>query len=129
MVHISSVHKILVHTYLDRKKFFLIKRIRAPNLCEPNLCAPSSYIFSENFDLWFTFFHSSQILREPVNHGPQITPAPLWGDRTFWSKQTRCFYLRFFGTDIKNWMPNLAHRVDLTILAHFKLFCPKLDFP
>jgi hypothetical protein len=29
-----------------------------------------------NFELWFTFFLSSQISGEPVNHGSQITPAP-----------------------------------------------------
>jgi hypothetical protein len=29
-----------------------------------------------DFFLWFTFFQSSQISGEPVNHGSQITPAP-----------------------------------------------------
>jgi len=28
-----------------------------------------------NFDLWFTYFHSSHKSREPVNHGSQITQA------------------------------------------------------
>jgi hypothetical protein len=62
--------------YLNRKKNIIRKRVHEPNLCEPNFCEPSSHIFSVICDLWFTFFHSSQISREPVNHGSQITPAP-----------------------------------------------------
>jgi hypothetical protein len=64
----SMVHNSLVHLYLKRKKFIFIKKLREPNFCEPklgelNLCEPSSHIFSVHSDLWFTFFHSSQILR------------------------------------------------------------------
>ena len=54
-----------------------------PTFCEPdfyetNFCEPGSHDFSVNFDLWFTYFHSSQKSREPVNHGSQITQAPLF---------------------------------------------------
>jgi hypothetical protein len=56
--------------YLNRKKIIFLKRFCLPNLLEPN-----SHIFSVNFDLWFTFFHSSQITREPVNNGSKITSA------------------------------------------------------
>jgi hypothetical protein len=59
--------------YLNRKKILFIKRVREPNFCEP-----SSHIFPVNFDFWVTFFQSSQISREPVNHGSQITRAPFF---------------------------------------------------
>jgi hypothetical protein len=52
--------------YLNRKKILFMKRVREPNLCESNFCQPSSHIFSVNFDLWFTFFHSSQIIPAPI---------------------------------------------------------------
>ena len=44
------VHKSLVHKSLGHRKFGIF--------------------------LWFTFFLSSQISGEPVNHGSKITPAP-----------------------------------------------------
>jgi hypothetical protein len=45
---------------------------------EPNFCEPSLHIFLVNFELWFTFFLSSQIYSEPVNHVSQITQAPIF---------------------------------------------------
>jgi len=50
LVHKILVHKIQVHKSLGHRKFGIF--------------------------LWFTFFLSSQISSEPVNHGSQITPAP-----------------------------------------------------
>ena len=86
LVHKSWVRISLVHMFLCKIFFILTKRVREPNFCEPNFCEPtfcelnfcepSSHIFSVNFELWFTFFLSSQISSEPVNHGSQITPAP-----------------------------------------------------
>jgi hypothetical protein len=51
LVHKILVHKIQVHKSLGHRKFGIF--------------------------LWFTFFLSSQISSEPVNHGSQITPAPI----------------------------------------------------
>ncbi len=47
-----------------------------PDFCEPDFCESGSHDFSVKFDLLFTYFHSSQKSREPVNHGAQITQAP-----------------------------------------------------
>ena len=63
LVHKSLVHKIQVHKSLGRRKFGIF--------------------------LWFTFFLSSQISSEPVNHGSQITPAPIKPVNTY-------FYLPTF---------------------------------
>jgi hypothetical protein len=78
--------------FLCKNFFILTKKVREPNFCEPNFCEPkfcelnfcepSSPIFPVNFELRFTFFLSSQISGEPVNHGSQITPAPKKRDQT-----------------------------------------------
>ncbi len=59
-----------------------------PELCEPELCELLllwTYLFQFTHKcgsqviwifLWFKFFHSSQISREPVNRRSQITPEP-----------------------------------------------------
>jgi hypothetical protein len=50
---------------------FKASRVREPKLGELNLCEPGSHSFSVSIDLWFIFFHSLQISREPVNKSPQ----------------------------------------------------------
>ena len=80
----------MVHIFLSKIFSIFTKRAREPNFCEP-----SSHIFSVNFVLWFTFFQSSQISGEPVNHGSQITPAPKKRFEKFNNKvtqiSTRCY--------------------------------------
>jgi hypothetical protein len=66
LVHKSLVHKILVHKRLVHK----------------SLGHRKFGIF-----LWFTFFLSSQISGEPVNHGSQITPAPNFNLKSKISKK------------------------------------------
>ncbi len=68
-------HGSLVHwKIVNLGKMWNIKKFQI--FGDPNFCEPSSHIFSVNFELWFTFFLSSQISSEPVNHGSKITAAP-----------------------------------------------------